>query len=81
MSFFNSYRNVVTGFGVAATAGYLGWLALLKTTEGSEIDRVVSKNECGSTPLWKKETAVVNLRDRDYKTFMARREGRYSIIY
>jgi hypothetical protein len=77
----NSYRNSITGFGVAATAGYLGWLALFKTTEGGEIDRVVSKNECGSTPLWKKEAAVVNLREKDYKTFMARREGRYLILY
>jgi hypothetical protein len=57
--------------------GYLGFLALLKAQEGGEINRVVSKNECGSTPLWRKEEQVVNLREHDYKTFMARREGRY----
>lgn len=56
---------------------YLGFLAVLKAQESGEINRVVAKNECGSTPLWRKEDAVVNLRERDYKTFMSRREGRY----
>lgn len=60
-----------------SSVAYLGWLAVLKTQETGEIERVVLKNECGSTPLWRKEEQVVNLRERDYKTFMSRRDGRY----
>ena len=42
---------------------------------------MVAKNECGSTPLWRKEEQVVNLREKDYKAFMSRREGQYFMGY
>lgn len=29
--------------------------------------------------MWRKEEQVVNLRERDYKTFMSRRDGRYFV--
>jgi hypothetical protein len=76
-SLFTSYGKITTGVAGTAIGSYLGWLAVLKSQEGSEIQRVVLKNECGSTPLWRREDHVVNLRERDYKTFMSRRDGRY----
>ena len=35
----------------------------------------MTRNDCGSTPVWKNPEAVVNLREKDYKTFMNRRDG------
>jgi hypothetical protein len=75
-AFTGSYGKIVTGAAVSVGGRYLGFLALLKAQESSEINRVVSKNECGSTPLWRRQDQVVNLRESDYKTFMSRREGR-----
>jgi hypothetical protein len=75
-AFTGSYGKILTGAAGAVGGSYLGFLGLLKAQEGGEISRVVAKNECGSTPLWRKEDQVVNLRERDYKTFMSRREGR-----
>lgn len=72
-SFASSYGRIIVGAAGSVGGAYLGYLGLLKAQESSEINRVVSKNECGSTPLWRKEELVVNLRERDYKTFMTRR--------
>jgi uncharacterized protein YfbU (UPF0304 family) len=74
-SFTGSYGKVFTGLLGSTGGAYLGYLALLKSQEGSEVNRVVSKNECAATPLWQKEDQVVNLREKDYKKFMSRREG------
>lgn len=73
---FTSYGKIFTAAAATLGGGYLGWLALLKSQERDEFIRVVKKNECGSTPLWRNEESVVNLRDKDYKTFMSRRDGR-----
>lgn len=54
-AFTGSYGKIVTGSAGAVGGTYLGFLAFLKAQEGSEINRVVAKNECGSTPLWRKE--------------------------
>ena len=56
---------------------YFGWWGLLKAQESSEYTRLVSRNDCAATPLWRKEDQVVNLREKDYKIFMKRREGLY----
>jgi hypothetical protein len=72
-SVFSSYGKIFAGVGGSLVGAYFGWYALLKTQEGSEIERVVSKNECGATPLWKDEAKVVNLRELEYKIFMSRR--------
>jgi hypothetical protein len=72
---------LLIGVGGSIVGGYIGFLGLLKAQEDSEFNRIVSKNECGTTPLWTKEEAVVNLREKDYKTFMARRDGRYKLMY
>ena len=76
----SSLGKLVFGIGGGVTGGYIGWLALLKSQEGCEISKVVLKNECGSTPLWKSEDKVVNLREKDYSNFMSRRQGRYVLI-
>lgn len=80
-AFGSSYGKLFTGVAGSIGGSYLGYLALLKSQESGEINRVVSKNECGSTPLWRREDQVVNLRERDYKTFMSRRDGRYVMAY
>lgn len=75
-SVFTSLGKTVLGISGGIVGGYIGWYGVLKSQEGSEIYRVVLKNECGTTPLWKSEDSVVNLREKDYKTFMSRRQGR-----
>lgn len=77
-AFTTSYGRLLLGVTGSVGGSYVGFLGLLKAQEGGEISRVVAKNECGSTPLWRREDHVVNLRERDYKTFMSRREGRYA---
>ena len=58
-------------------AGYLGWLGAFRSQQDSEISLLVSRNDNNSMPLWTSEDAVVNLREKDYKTFMQRRKGGY----
>ena len=72
--FSGSYAKVLTGLGGGSVAGYLLWLSAFKSQESSEIATLVARNDNNCLPLWAKQESVVNLRERDYKTFMKRRE-------
>lgn len=74
-SIFTSYNKILLATGGSLFAGYVGWLGVLRSQQGSEFNRLVTRNDCGSTPVWKNPEAVVNLREKDYKTFMNRRDG------
>ena len=50
-----SFGRLSIGVGGAFVGSYIGWLGLLKSQESSEYERLVSRNDCGSTPLWRKE--------------------------
>jgi len=55
-SFTGSYGKILAGVGGAYIGSYLGWWALLKAQESSEYTRLVSRNDCAATPLWRSES-------------------------
>ena len=72
---------MITGLGGGSIAGYFLWLSAFKSQETSEIASLVARNDNNCLPLWSSSEAVVNLREKDYKHFMQRRQHGYVPLY
>ena len=74
---FSSYYKIIAGIGGGSTAAYFLWLFAFKTQELGEINTLVARNDNNCLPLWSSESAVVNLREKDKKLFLLRRQHTY----